>query len=92
MSNTKKRRDVEVYENYWKFTAAHLDITGTKFNNCLHIIVRFIDKNKKELEKNARVGNDFADSELYKQLQQQIVTISGFKGNDATLSARKVIN
>lgn len=83
---------MEVYENYWKFTAAHLDITGTKFNNCLHIIVRFIDKNKKELEKNARVGNDFADSELYKQLQQQIVTISGFKGNDATLSARKVIN
>lgn len=41
MSNTKKRRDVEVYENYWKFTAAHLDITGTKFNNCLNVIVRF---------------------------------------------------
>lgn len=37
MSNTKKRRDVEVYENYWKFTAAHLDITGTKFNNCLNV-------------------------------------------------------
>ena len=46
VSNTKKRRDVEVYENYWKFTAAHLDITGTKFNNCLNVIVRFIDKNK----------------------------------------------
>lgn len=44
MSNTKKRRDVEIYENYWKFTAAHLDITGTKFNNCLNIIVLFMIK------------------------------------------------
>ena len=91
MSNTKKRRDVEVYENYWKFTAAHLDITGTKFNNCLNVIVLFIDKNKKALEENAKSGN-FSDSELYKNLQQQIVAISGFKGNDATLSARKAIN
>ncbi|SCI70633.1 Uncharacterised protein [uncultured Eubacterium sp.] len=31
MGNTKKRRDIEIYENYWKFTAAHLDITGTKY-------------------------------------------------------------
>jgi len=91
MANTKKRRDIEVYENYWKFTAAHLDITGTKFNNCLNIIVLFIDKNMHALKENADHG-DFADSELYKQLQQQIVEISGFKGTDATLSARKVIN
>ncbi len=33
MADTKKRRDVEIYESYWKFTAAHLDITGTKFGN-----------------------------------------------------------
>lgn len=92
MSNTKKRRDIEVYENYWKFTAAHLDITGTKFCNCLNIIVRFIDKNKDELAKNAQNGSDFSDSELYKELQQQIVEISGFKGKHATLSARKAIN
>lgn len=92
MSNTKKRRDVEIYENYWKFTAAHLDITGTKFNNCLNVIVLFIDKNREALEENARSGSNFSDSELYKALQQQIVDISGFKGGDATLSARKVIN
>ena len=92
MSNTKKRRDVEVYENYWKFTAAHLDITGTKFNNCLNIIVLFIDKNKTALEENAQSADDFKESELYKELQQQIVHISGFKGKDASLSARKVIN
>ncbi len=92
MSNTKKRRDIEVYENYWKFTAAHLDITGTKFNNCLNVIVRFIDKYRVELEENARNNSSFSDSKLYKLLQQQIVDISGFKGNDATLSARKAIN
>jgi hypothetical protein len=92
LSNTKKRRDVEVYENYWKFTAAHLDITGTKFNNCLNVIVRFIDKNREALEENAKSGSSFSDSELYKLLQQQIVDISGFKGSDASLSARKVIN
>ncbi len=92
MSNTKKRRDVEIYENYWKFTAAHLDITGTKFNNCLNVIVLFIDKNKKALEENAQNSSRFSDSELYKKLQKQIVDISGFKGSDATLSARKAIN
>lgn len=92
MSNTKKRRDIEIYENYWKFTAAHLDITGTKFNNCLNVIVLFIDKHKKSLEENAKSGSNFSDSELYKTLQQQIVDISGFKGKDATLSARKAIN
>lgn len=66
LSDTKKRRDVEVYENYWKFTAAHLDITGTKFNNCLNIIVLFIDKNKTALEENAQSADDFKESELYK--------------------------
>lgn len=92
VSKTKKRRDVEVYENYWKFTAAHLDITGTKFNNCLNVIVRFIDKNRETLKENAQNGSSFSDSKLYKVLQQQIVDISGFKGSHATLSARKAIN
>lgn len=92
MGKTKKRRDVEVYENYWKFTAAHLDITGTKFNNCLNVIVRFIDKNREALKENAQNSGHFSDSPLYKALQQQIVDISDFKGGDATLSARKVIN
>lgn len=92
MGNTKKRRDIEIYENYWKFTAAHLDITGTKFNNCLNVIVTFIDKNKSELEENAKYANDFSESELYKTLQHKIVVTSGFKGKDASLSARKVIN
>lgn len=92
MAGTKKRRPVEIYENYWKFTAAHLDITGTKFNNCLNVAVMFIDKNIIALETNAEQGVNFSDSDLYKKLQEQIVNISGFKGSDATLSARKVIN
>ncbi len=92
MGSTKKRREVEIYESYWKFTAAHLDITGTKFNNCLNVIILFIDKNKRALEENARSERKFFDSELYKTLQQQIVLVSGFRGKDASLSARKVIN
>ncbi len=92
MANTKKRRDVEIYENYWKFTAAHLDITGTKFNNCLNVIILFIDKNKVELENNAKQSGRFLECDLYKQLQEKIVNVSGFKGADASLSARKVIN
>ena len=92
MAPTKKRREVEIYENYWNFTAAHLNILGTKFNNCLNVILMFIDRNRKELEANAEAHMDFTKSDLYKQLQEQIVEISGFKGKDATLSARKVIN
>ncbi len=92
MVNTKKRREVEIYENYWKFTAAHTDIMGTKFNNCLNVIVLFIDKNRDALEENARLEANFSESDLYKQIQKQIVEISGFKGKDSTLSARKVIN
>lgn len=92
LSKTKKRREIEIYENYWKFTAAHVDITGTKFNNCLNIIVRFIDKNKSELEHNAKNSDSFSYSDLYKMLQDQIVNISGFHGKDPTLSARKAIN
>ncbi len=92
MAKTKIRRETEVYENYWKFTAAHTDIHGTKFNNCLNVIVDFIDKNKKALEENAKTGGNFYESVLYNKLQNLIVVISAFKGNDATLSARKVIN
>lgn len=92
MSRTKKRRDIEVYENYWKFTAAHLDITGTKFHNCLHVIVRFIDQNRSALEEHAQSRSRFSESALYRTLQQQIVDLSGFRGGDAALSARKAIN
>lgn len=89
---TKRRREVEVYESYWKFTAAHLDITGTKFNNCLNIIINFIDDNKTAIEENAKMNKKFATCDLYTNLQHKIVLLSDFKGKNATLSARKVIN
>ncbi len=92
MVKTKKRRETETYEKYWKFTAAHTDIMGTKFNNCLTVIVFFIDKNLRALEENAGKREDFKRSSLYAQLQEQIAEVSGFEGKDPALSARKVIN
>lgn len=88
----KKRRDTEIYENYWKFTAAHLDITGTKFNNCLNVIIIYIDNNYNAIQENAKLNNNFIESKLYKDLQEKIIKVSGFQGKDPGLSARKVIN
>ena len=90
--NKKKRRKIEIYESYWKFTAALTDIYGTKFKNALNVIVNFIDQNKIELVENAQKDNNFNKSPLYKELQSSIVEMLDFKGKDASLSARKVIN
>lgn len=92
MQSKKKRRNVEIYESYWKFTAAYLDISGTKFNNCLNIIVKYIDEHKIELLENAQTNDNFKENELYKELQMRIVLLCDFKGKDASLSARKAIN
>jgi hypothetical protein len=92
MSNTKKRRNIEIYEDYWKFTAALTNIYGNKFKNALSVIVNYIDANKESLEKNAKAENNFNDSPLYKNLQKRIAEMMSFQGPDATLSARKVIN
>lgn len=92
MAKTKKRRDIEVYEDYWKFTAAWTDIYGQKFANGLKIIVNYIDQNKEALQENARENDDFYGSPLYTNLQNKIVTMADFKGSDASLSARKAIN
>lgn len=94
MGRTKKRREHEQYENYWKITAQWTNIYGTKFNYALRIIVNFIDKNKNELEK---IGNDsvkFEESGLYDRLQEKFVYAFDFKGNreDAKITARKGIN
>lgn len=92
MADTKKRRDIEIYEEYWHFTAAHTDIFGTKFNNCLNVIVRYIDDNIEALKANADKGTGFSKTDLYKNLQNQIIAVSGFKGKNSDTSARKVIN
>lgn len=92
MAKTKKRRNVEIYEDYWKFTAALTDIYGSKFKNALSVIVNFIDVNKNALLENAEEDNNFNSSPLYKKLQEMLVEMMDFKGSDATLSARKLIN
>ncbi len=58
----------EVYEDYWKFTAALTDICGNKFKNALSVIVNYIDQNKTTLEENAKEENNFNASPLYKEL------------------------
>lgn len=90
MIQTKKRRDIEVYENYWNFTAALTDIYGNKFKNALSVIINFIDTNKVVLIESSEENNSF--NTLYKEIQTKLVTMMDFKGNDATLSARKLIN
>lgn len=92
MSNTKKRRNIEIYEDYWKFTAALTDIYGSKFKNALSVIVNFIDANQTELLKNAREKHNFDVSPLYKELQKMLTELMDYKGNNATLSARKLVN
>lgn len=92
MGKTKKRRDIEIYEDYWKFTAALTDIYGNKFKNTLSVIVNFIDANRNVLLKNTEEKSNFNSSHLYKKLQEMLVKMMDFKGEDATLSARKLIN
>lgn len=92
MSKTKIRPDIEIYEDYWNFTAAWTDIFGVKFNNCLNVIVNYIDINFDEIEKNSQKNGNFKESSLYKDLQVKIVNMMKFVGKDASLSARKAIN
>lgn len=42
---TKKAKDNQQYDSYWKLTVEYSDIHGTLFTNILRLIVDFIDKN-----------------------------------------------
>ena len=43
--NTKKAKEEQRYDAYWKLTVEYSDIHGTLFSNVLHVIVKFIDDN-----------------------------------------------
>lgn len=43
MDNTKKPKEEQQYDSYWKLTVEYSDIHGTLFSNVLNIIVKFID-------------------------------------------------
>ena len=73
MARTKKRQEVEMYEEYWKFTAAWTDIMGPKFNSNLRVVLDFIDDNKDEINKVGRNEYDFSKSNVYSKLQNIIV-------------------
>lgn len=43
--NTKKAKQNQQYDEYWKLTVEYTDIFGAQFNNTLKVIVKFIDGN-----------------------------------------------
>ena len=92
MGKTKRRRNIEIYESYWKFTAAFTDIYGVKFNHCLSVIVNYIDEHHEEIALVDHTEKAFKASNLYKNLQEKIVVMMDYKGKDGSLSARKAIN
>lgn len=46
MADTKKAKENQQYDKYWKLTVEYSDIHGLLFNNVLKVIIDFIDKNK----------------------------------------------
>ena len=40
--NTKKRRDIEIYEDYCSLTLEYTDFHGEKFLNCLNEVIKNI--------------------------------------------------
>ena len=43
---TKKAKEEQQYDSYWKLTVEYSDIHGTLFNNVLDLIVKFIDNHR----------------------------------------------
>ena len=78
MSNTKKARENQIYENYWSLTLEYTDFSDEKFNKTLELIVKYIDK-----------YNGNISSEIYKDLQEKLNKIT--PKNDMA-SIRKAIN
>lgn len=77
-----RNRENQIYEDYWKYTAAWTDVNGEKFITCLRTCIDFFDRN----------GVDTYREEDYYQLQDNVIGAIGFTGNGADASARKGIN
>lgn len=43
--STKRAKQNQQYDEYWKLTVEYTDIFGAQFNNTLKVIVKFIDEN-----------------------------------------------
>lgn len=77
-----KNRENQVYEDYWRYTAAWTDVNGDNFIKCLRTCIEFFD------------GHEIVEysEALYLELQSQVVAAIGFSGQGADASARKGIN
>ena len=80
--STKRAKQNQQYDEYWKLTVEYTDIFGAPFNNTLKVIVKFIDDNiekinnidiEKYKSKNKEEKSKFQD--LYGELQTIIFTI-----------------
>lgn len=98
MSNTKRRPEKEIYDQYWKMSVGLTDIYTKEFTDCLKIIVSYIDDNRKEIsnwnKKKGMVNSKayFQGSKLYDDLVEKIITYMNYSSKSADTSARKVIN
>lgn len=81
MDTTKKPKEEQQYDSYWKLTVEYSDIHGILFTNVLNIIVKFIDEHN--LEKRD------CTIELNKKLQNIVYKINPKKDMG---SVRKSIN
>ena len=79
-SSSKKRRDIEIYEKYWKFTSAYTNFNGEKFLKTLKLITENI---KTRRNTNIMPGDGEYDK-LQKELQSSL--------NIQMPSVRKAIN
>mgnify|MGYP006091602943 FL=1 len=79
-SNSKKRRDIEIYEKYWKFTSAYTDFNGEKFLKTLKLIT----KNISDRKNTNIIPGDGEYDKLQKELQSNL--------NIQMPSVRKAIN
>lgn len=79
---TKKRRDVEIYEDYCSLTLEYTDFHGQKFLNCLNEVFRDIT---------TRNYQDINEEE-YSLLQKKILKVNPKSAKDGLVSTRKSIN
>lgn len=94
--STKKAKQNQQYDEYWKLTVEYSDILGDQFNNTLKIIIKFIDDNLDKINDINITKYKENDNEekkklsiLYKQLQN---LVDGVYHKADMGSTRKSIN
>lgn len=80
--NVKKRRDIEIYEDYCSLTLEYTDFHGEKFLNCLEIVIKNIKSR----------NHQFINDEEYTLLQKDILKVNPKSAKDGLVSTRKSIN